>query len=208
MIFCSQESVIFENRICSSLIWSWSFKFTSNNQSKNIAMTMSATEKEWNRNELDFSFDFFEILIVLAIVIFDKSSTSGSLLLFLEELLDGTSHWSYNEDNLYWLTDCFGARPISHEIVTKFVMLKMLKALIKVWPEYDGTSTSVHGLLRCHHILVRLYCLQNCIRNLKLTLVRIWKLKNSHFGNLKIEFWIDRIYVIVGCCRRWKWHRH
>ena len=63
---------------------------------------MSATEKECFRNEFDFSFDFFdEILIVLVIDIFDKSSISGSLLLFLEELLDGISHWPYNEDNLY-----------------------------------------------------------------------------------------------------------
>ena len=95
---------------------------------------MNATEKEWFRNEFDFSFDLFdEILIVLVIVIFDESSTSGSLLLFLEELFDGISHWPYIEDNLYWLTVCFGARPISHEIVTETIMLKLSKALIVVY---------------------------------------------------------------------------
>ena len=63
---------------------------------------MSATEKECFRNEFDFSLDFFdEILIALVIVIFDKSSSSGLLLLFLEELLEGISHWPYNEDNSY-----------------------------------------------------------------------------------------------------------
>ena len=65
-------------------------------------MTISETVKAWFRNAFEFSFDFLdEILIVLLIVIFDKSSSSVSLLLFLEELLDGTSHWPYKEDNLY-----------------------------------------------------------------------------------------------------------
>ena len=64
-------------------------------------MMMSATEKEWFRNALDFSFDFDEILKVLLIFIFEKSSSSGSLLLFLEELLDGILHWPYKEVNLY-----------------------------------------------------------------------------------------------------------
>ena len=105
---------------------------------------MSATEKECFRNEFDFSFDFFdEILIVLVIDIFDKSSISGSLLLFLEELLDGISHWPYNEDNLYWLTVCFGARPISHEIVTESVMLKMFKALIIETTLYMESETYI-----------------------------------------------------------------
>ena len=65
-------------------------------------MTISETAKAWFRIASDFSFDFFdEILNVLLIVIFDKSSSTVSLLLFLEELLDGTSHWPYKEDNLY-----------------------------------------------------------------------------------------------------------
>ena len=65
-------------------------------------MTISETAKAWFLNAFDFSFDFFdEILIVLLICIFDKSSSTVSLLLFLEELLDGTSHWPYKEDNLY-----------------------------------------------------------------------------------------------------------
>ena len=89
---------------------------------------MNATEKERFRNEF-----FDEILIVLVSVIFDKSSTSGSLLLFFEELLDGISHWPYSEDNLYWLTVCFGARPISHEIVTESVMFKMLHCISETY---------------------------------------------------------------------------
>ena len=32
-----------------------------------------------------------------------------------------------------------------------------IQPIYTVWSEYDGTSTSVRGLLRCHHILVRLY---------------------------------------------------
>ena len=66
-------------------------------------MTISETAKAWFWNACDFSFDFDVdrlILIVLLIVIFDKS-LSGSLRLFLEELLVGTSHWSYKVDNLY-----------------------------------------------------------------------------------------------------------
>ena len=55
---------------------------------------------EWSPNAFDFSFDFDEMLIVLLIVIFDKSSF-GLLLLFLGEILGGTSHWPYNEDNSY-----------------------------------------------------------------------------------------------------------
>ena len=81
-------------------------------------MMMSETEKEWFRNALNFLFDFDEILKVLLIFIFEKSSSSGSLLLFLEELLDGILHWPYKEVNLDWLDVCFGANPISHEIVT------------------------------------------------------------------------------------------
>ena len=85
-------------------------------------MTISEIAKAWFWDACDFSFDFDEILIVSLIVIFDKSLSSGSLLLFLEELLVGTSHWPYKEDNLYRSSVCFGARPISHEIVTKFVI--------------------------------------------------------------------------------------
>ena len=78
------------------------FLSSSKNYSKNIAMAISETAKEWFRNAFDFLFDFFdEILIVLLIFIFVRSSPSGSLLLFLEELLAGISHWPYNEDNLY-----------------------------------------------------------------------------------------------------------
>ena len=64
-------------------------------------MTISEMAKAWFWDACDFSFDFDEILIVLLIVIFDKFLSSGPLLLFLEELLDGTSHWSYKDDNLY-----------------------------------------------------------------------------------------------------------
>ena len=53
---------------------------------------------EWFRNAFDFLVDFDEMLIVLLIVIFDKSSSS-LLLLFLGVILEGTSHWPYNEDN-------------------------------------------------------------------------------------------------------------
>ena len=87
-------------------------------------MTISEIAKAWFWDACDALIDFDEILIVLLIVIFEKSLSFGSLLLFLEELRDGTSHWPYKEDNLYWLSVCFGARPISHEIVTKFVMLE------------------------------------------------------------------------------------
>ena len=63
---------------------------------------MRETAKEWFWGAFDFVFDFFdEILIVLLIFIFERCSPSGSLLLFLEELLAGASHWPYNEDNLY-----------------------------------------------------------------------------------------------------------
>ena len=75
---------------------------SSKNYSNNIAMAIRKTAKEWFWNAFDFMFGFFgEILIVLLIFIFEKSSSSGSLLLFLEELLAGASHWPYNEDNLY-----------------------------------------------------------------------------------------------------------
>ena len=55
-------------------------------------MMISEIAKAWFWDACDFSFDFDEILIVLLIVIFEKSLSSGSLLLFLEELLVGTSH--------------------------------------------------------------------------------------------------------------------
>ena len=81
------------------------FLSSSKNYSKNIAMAIRETAREWFRNAFDFLFDFFdEILIVLLIFIFERcspGSPSGSLLLFLEELLAGASHWPYNEDNLY-----------------------------------------------------------------------------------------------------------
>ena len=67
--------------------------FKSKNHSKKIAITIRKTAKGWFRSAFDFSFDFFdEMLIVLLIVIFEKSPSSGSLLLFREEVLDGTSH--------------------------------------------------------------------------------------------------------------------
>ena len=78
------------------------FLSSSKNYSNKIEITMTETAKEWFRNAFDFLFDFFdEILIVLLIFIFERCSPSGSLLLFLEELLAGASHWPYNEDNLY-----------------------------------------------------------------------------------------------------------
>ena len=107
--------------------------YTLFNHSKSTIMTISEIEKTWFWDACAFSFYFDTILIVLLIVIFDKSLSSGSLLLFLEELLVGKSHWPYKEDNLYWLSVCFGASPISHEIVTKFVMFKMFKAPIQNW---------------------------------------------------------------------------
>ena len=55
-------------------------------------MTISETAKAWFWKAFDFSFDFDEILIVLLIVIFEKSLSSGSLLPNLEKLLVGTSH--------------------------------------------------------------------------------------------------------------------
>ena len=81
---------------------------------KNI-LTMSETEIDCIRNEFEFLSRFFdEILIVLLIVIFDKTSSlsmvartvrtgpsSISLRLFLEAGLEGLLHWPYNVDNLY-----------------------------------------------------------------------------------------------------------
>ena len=75
---------------------------SSKNYSNSIAMAIRETAKEWFWNAFDFLFDFFdEILIVLLIFIFEKSVSSDSLLLFLEELLDGLVHWPYKEVNLY-----------------------------------------------------------------------------------------------------------
>jgi len=55
-------------------------------------MTIIEIAKAWFWDACDALIDFDEILIVLLIVIFEKSLSFGSLLLFLEELRDGTSH--------------------------------------------------------------------------------------------------------------------
>ena len=55
-------------------------------------MTIIEIAKAWFWDACDALIDFDEILIVLLIVIFEKSLSSGSLLPNLEKLLVGTSH--------------------------------------------------------------------------------------------------------------------
>ena len=45
-------------------------------------------------------------------------------------------------------------------------------------------------------ILYSQFCILNCRRNVKLTLVGIRELESSHFGQLETEFWIDQIDIL------------